>query len=128
MHRSILLIAALAALAAAQSSPAPVIGVFTQSASDPSQPTLSYLAASYVKYLESAGARVVPLYYDGPLSTLTTQFSQINGILYPGGGADLENPNDPFVIAAKHMFDLAIQANHNGDYFPLWVSVCVCGV
>ena len=41
----------------------PIIGVLSQPG-DPAPPGQSYIAASYVKWLESAGARVVPILYD----------------------------------------------------------------
>ena len=50
-----------------------------------------------VKYLESACARVVPLHYDAPLDTLTDLFGKINGILFPGGGADLRDLDGTYV-------------------------------
>jgi hypothetical protein len=103
---AVMLFLALAHTTQSQSSPAPIIGVFTQVwclhartfqvslckwlcadrfASEiqayGSDPLPAYIAASYVKYLESAGARVVPIFYDSPLETLTTMFSQVNGIL-----------------------------------------------
>lgn len=114
-----LLLATLAASAHAQSSPAPIIGIFTQAYGN--DPLPAYIAASYVKYLESAGARVVPIFYDAPLDNLTTIFNQVNGILFPGGGADLATQNT-FTIAAEHLWNLAVKANDAGDFFPLWVS------
>jgi len=95
----------------------PVIGILTQPYGN--DPLPAYIAASYVKYLESAGARVVPVFYDAPLANLTTLFFQINGLLFPGGGADLTT-NNTFTIAARHLYDLAIAANNQGDYFPIW--------
>ena len=44
------------------------------------------------------------------------------GLLFPGGGVDLST-NNTFTIAANHMYQLALQANANGDYFPLWVCL-----
>lgn len=55
----------------------PVIGVLTQpslwSTIYPSE-DYSYIAASYVKFLESSGARVVPIKYDLPTQNLTRLF------------------------------------------------------
>ena len=42
----------------------------------------------------------------------------INGLLLPGGGADLE-PGHQFFDTARRLVDLAIKANDNGDYFPV---------
>lgn len=101
----------------ASSSPVgPVIGIMTQPFSD----NTSYIAASYVKFLESAGARVVPIPFNAPLANLTTLFAQLNGLLYPGGGADLADPTSPFLVAATHLYNLALASNDQGNYFPLW--------
>jgi len=93
----------------------PIIGILTQPSTGGHK---SYIAASYVKFIESAGARVVPIFHNAPVSELKALFSSINGILFPGGGADL-GPSTPIYKAAKFMYDLALQANDNGDYFPL---------
>ena len=119
----------------------PIIGLFTQ-------PTSSnegdcggdcvYIAASYVKYLESAGARVVPINYYAKedevrfspsimvtISILnmfctryhSTQldelFASLNGIMFPGGGA-------AYPTSAQYMFNKVVAANDNGDFMPLW--------
>ena len=53
----------------------------------------AYLAASYVKFIESAGARVVPIPYEvSSNSTLEKIFSQINGVLVTGGGIEIYGP------------------------------------
>lgn len=36
-----------------------------------------------------AGARVVPIFYDSSRETLDLMFSQINGLLFTGGGLTL---------------------------------------
>jgi hypothetical protein len=55
-------------LSLSQPPQAPVIGIYTQDAEDFAQITQTngmstYIAASYVKNLEMAGAQVVPLFY-----------------------------------------------------------------
>jgi len=94
----------------------PVIGMFTQ----PSSSTQGncggsclYLAASYVKYLESAGARVVPINYYANNDELDTLFSSLNGLFFVGGGA-------AFPASAQYLFDKVVAANDAGDFFPLW--------
>ena len=51
--------------------------------------------------------------YNTDEAELDHLFSSINGLLFIGGGA---NPSD----ASRYMFNLAVQANKNGDYFPVW--------
>uniref|UniRef100_A0A3Q3G2L3 folate gamma-glutamyl hydrolase n=1 Tax=Labrus bergylta TaxID=56723 RepID=A0A3Q3G2L3_9LABR len=79
----------------------------------------SYIAASYVKFLESAGARVVPviLKKQQPLTHLLCGKSP-NLDPLPGGSASLTTSG--YARAAKIFYDLAIDANQRGDYFPVW--------
>jgi gamma-glutamyl hydrolase len=95
----------------------PIIGILTQ----PSKVRqgYAYLVASYVKYLESSGARVVPIPFDAPRSQLLDLFNSINGILFTGGGQTLTK-GTTFFDNARYLWDLAIQSNDRGDYFPLW--------
>ena len=69
---------------------APVIGVFAQQ-QDSDEPTaelrvsnLSYFAASYVKYLEMAGAQVVPVFGYQEKAYYDQLLPKINGVLFPG--------------------------------------------
>lgn len=53
----------------------PVIGILSHPGDGASgrlnnEPNASYIAASYVKFVESAGARVIPLIYNEPLKVL----------------------------------------------------------
>ncbi|OXB72425.1 UNVERIFIED_CONTAM: hypothetical protein H355_015660 [Colinus virginianus] len=50
----------------------------------------SYIAASYVKFLESAGARIVPIRLNLSDEEYDKIFHSINGVLFPGGGVDLK--------------------------------------
>ncbi|GFR43452.1 hypothetical protein Agub_g4535 [Astrephomene gubernaculifera] len=95
----------------------PIIGILSQPG-DPAPDGQSYIAASYVKWLESAGARVVPIFYDMTYDQIDRRFAVINGLLLPGGGATLE-PGHLFYDTARHLVDLALDANDNGDYFPV---------
>ncbi|XP_057819590.2 gamma-glutamyl hydrolase 2 isoform X2 [Cryptomeria japonica] len=46
---------------------------------------VSYIAASYVKFVESGGARVIPLIFNEPEDILEQKFKLINGLLFTGG-------------------------------------------
>uniref|UniRef100_A0A3Q3IVL4 folate gamma-glutamyl hydrolase n=1 Tax=Monopterus albus TaxID=43700 RepID=A0A3Q3IVL4_MONAL len=98
----------------------PIIGVLAQEnlPGDQSPHGSSYIAASYVKYLESAGARVVPIRINLTEEEYTKIFFSINGLLLPGGDVDIETSQ--FTRAAKIFYSLALKANDAGDYFPLW--------
>nr|XP_015203813.1 PREDICTED: gamma-glutamyl hydrolase-like [Lepisosteus oculatus] len=98
----------------------PIIGIVAQEnlPSDPHAQGSSYIAASYVKYLEAAGARVVPLRINRTKEEYTKLFYSINGLLLPGGDVDLENSQ--FGRVSRIFYDLAIKANDASDYFPIW--------
>eukprot|EP00878_Enallax_costatus_P002549 GHUV01002731.1.p1 GENE.GHUV01002731.1~~GHUV01002731.1.p1 ORF type:complete len:355 (+),score=97.23 GHUV01002731.1:235-1299(+) len=95
----------------------PIIGILTEPGS-PAPKGSSYIAASYIKWIEAAGARVVPIFYDMMKEELRERFYAINGLLIPGGGATLE-PGHKFYDAAEYLTQMAIEANDKGDYFPV---------
>eukprot|EP01133_Synstelium_polycarpum_P013238 gene13238-15556_t len=78
-----------------------------------------YIAASYVKYVESGGARVAPIFYDIEAEDLKTLLSQINGVLLPGGGVDL-NTQPAYYETLQLIWEYIITANDNADPMPLW--------
>lgn len=84
--------------------------------------TTSYIAASYVKFVESGGARAVPLIYNEPEETLRKKFAAINGVLIPGGGTSLDD--NPFYRISEKLLRWAIEANDQGDHFPVY-AVCL---
>ena len=94
----------------------PIIGIFTQPSND-SHPACGgeceYIAASYVKFVESAGARVVPVSYYANKSHLDYLFDSLNGFLFPGGESS-------FPLSAQYIFDRTVQANDVGDFSLLW--------
>ncbi|XP_051757273.1 gamma-glutamyl hydrolase [Ctenopharyngodon idella] len=96
----------------------PIIGVLAQDVFLPQPHRNSYIAASYVKFQESAGARVVPLMINKTDDEYTRLFKSINGVLFPGGGASLKSSG--YSKAAAIFYRLALEANSNGDYFPVW--------
>mmetsp|Transcript_12905 Transcript_12905/g.31026 ORF Transcript_12905/g.31026 Transcript_12905/m.31026 type:complete len:311 (+) Transcript_12905:52-984(+) len=108
---------ALAAIAGAGAAgPFPVVGIF----SAPSSSTVpecggncEYIAASYIKYVESAGARAIPISYYSTNEEIDAVVDQVNGILFPGGGADIPD-------AAQRIVDNALHKAEEGGYFPVW--------
>uniref|UniRef100_H3BHD7 folate gamma-glutamyl hydrolase n=2 Tax=Latimeria chalumnae TaxID=7897 RepID=H3BHD7_LATCH len=98
----------------------PIIGILTQETEDAVLKPFgkTYVAASYVKYLESAGCRVMPVRLNLTFSEYEKIFNSINGILFPGGAVNLENSD--FAKAARIFYSLAIKAYDSGDYFPIW--------
>lgn len=76
---------------ASVATPAPVVGVLTQPTPPINGTANLYIAASYVKYAEAGGARVVPVFSDRSREELTSLFSKLNGLLVPG---------TPFLVSA----------------------------
>ncbi|KAL3132824.1 hypothetical protein ABBQ38_006749 [Trebouxia sp. C0009 RCD-2024] len=95
----------------------PLIGVLSQPG-EPAPEGMSYIAASYVKFVEMAGGRAVPIEYDLPQSEVKKRFDAINGLLVPGGSGNLTKGH-PFYDNTEYLLKLAIEANDNGDYFPV---------
>jgi len=94
----------------------PIIGVFTQPSSSHEGSCggkCLYLAASYVKHLEAAGARVVPVDYYATTAELDVLLQSVNGVLFPGGGSS-------FPPSAQYVFDRVKAINDAGHFFPLW--------
>lgn len=71
------------------------------------------VAASYVKWLESAGARSIPIPYDADDDLVDEILTQVNGVLFPGGAAELPK-------SAHRVWKMAQQYNQEGAYFPIW--------
>lgn len=98
----------------------PIIGIISQalpSSYDYLSPGGSYIAASYVKWVEAAGARAVPLIAGGQ-QNISQMFGSLNGVLIPGGAVSLST--SPYSRIGKEIFDLAKEANDAGDVFPIW--------
>ncbi|KAM4705696.1 gamma-glutamyl hydrolase [Rhinophrynus dorsalis] len=98
----------------------PVIGILAQETHFPELLSYgrSYIAASYVKTIESAGARVIPIKINLSEQEYVKIFKSINGILLPGGGVDLKTSE--YARVASIFYNLALKANDRGDYFPIW--------
>ena len=94
----------------------PIIAVLAQDA--PPFYNRSYIAASYVKYLESSGARVVPVPSHMSDEQVEEIFHGVNGVLFPGGGVQWNISG--YFKHAKYFFAKSLEANKNGDYFPIW--------
>jgi len=94
----------------------PIIGIFAQPTSSTEgdcKGSCTYIAASYVKYIEASGARVVPIDYYATTAELDALLPSLNGVLFPGGGS-------AFPSSAQHTFNKVKEFNDAGDYFPLW--------
>lgn len=95
----------------------PLIGIVSQGGY-PAPKMSSYIAASYVKFIESAGARAVPIMVDMPEEEIRRRFEAVNGILIPGGEQILSSGHS-FYDTVKLLFDLVVEENRKGVFFPL---------
>lgn len=94
----------------------PIIGIMAQPKASvlcPNGVQCQYIAASYIKFVESHGARAVPINYNADNATIDALFGSLNGVLFPGGAAKLPP-------AAQRLWANAIAANAQGDVFPVW--------
>ncbi|XP_024045489.1 gamma-glutamyl hydrolase 2 isoform X2 [Citrus clementina] len=103
----------------------PVIGILSHPGDGASgrlnnSKNASYIAASYVKFVESAGARVIPLIYNEPEEILFGKLKLVNGVLLTGGWA---KKGLYFQIVEK-IFKKILEKNDAGEYFPLY-AICL---
>ena len=72
----------------------PIVGILSQELSSSLEPWYgenytSYIGAAYVKYIEQAGARVVPVLINQTDEYYDTIFKSTNGLLIPGGAVSI---------------------------------------
>eukprot|EP00518_Triparma_eleuthera_P005312 CAMPEP_0182456182 /NCGR_PEP_ID=MMETSP1319-20130603/2096_1 /TAXON_ID=172717 /ORGANISM="Bolidomonas pacifica, Strain RCC208" /LENGTH=313 /DNA_ID=CAMNT_0024654365 /DNA_START=34 /DNA_END=971 /DNA_ORIENTATION=+ len=104
-----LITAAIVPLARADFS-RPVVAVF----SHPLNSTHDFIAASYVKYLESGGARALRVPYNATKDEIEAIYEQTNGMFFPGGGCDLPQ-------SARYLWSLKLKGEmEEGDVYPAW--------
>ena len=94
----------------------PIIAILAQDA--PPDYKRSYIAASYVKYLEASGARVVPIPSHFSSDKVEEIFNGVNGVLFPGGG--IKWYTSGYYKHAKYFVQKAIETKNAGGYFPVW--------
>lgn len=82
----------------------------------PKEPT-SCFHSLYVKWLEGAGARVVPIRFDEDEDSIRELVSNLNGILFTGGGTPITDIQSQYMKTAGLLLKLAITAD---DHLPLW--------
>lgn len=69
--------------------------------------------SAYVKFMESAGARVVPIIYGEPENVILDKLSKLNGVLSPGGGGD-------YISNGKLVLETIKKYNDQGLFYPAW--------
>ena len=102
----------------------PIIGLMAQSSSSMSfqNRCKTYIPGSYVKFLESSGARVVPIFNNLTEAETKKIFKSINGVVFPGGIVKLTTSG--YANVARNIFHLAIKEFDEGGYFPI-MGMCL---
>ena len=113
-----------------QAKSKPIIGILTQPSPFLEFPKehYSHIASAYVKGIEAAGGHAIPIKYNDPKEKIDMILNGINGILLPGGGANIREKNlttgrRQFTIygkTARYLIGFAKKENRLGRYFPLW--------
>jgi len=78
----------------------------------------SYIGASYVKFVEAGGARVIPLIYNEPEERILEKLSLVNGVLFTGGS----EKSGLYFETIKKVFQYVLDKNDAGIPFPLFAQ------
>lgn len=81
----------------------------------------TFIAATYVKFIESSGGRVVPIHTDQSMTYYDRILNQVNGVLLPGG--DQDTVNSSYTRTTSIVYRHAVESNKRGVYYPVW-GVC----
>ncbi|XP_076030765.1 gamma-glutamyl hydrolase-like, partial [Oratosquilla oratoria] len=102
----------------------PVTGILAQEPYYPPRKDLgnnytSYIAASYVKFVESSGGRVAPIFINQDPEYYQTIVDSVNGILFPGGSISITNSSG-YGMGVQLLYEAVVKKNLQGTYLPLW--------
>ena len=82
----------------------------------------SKINAYYVRWLEAAGAKVIPIHPWNNQEELDTILSKVNGVLFQGGSRDLKL-NSPYEKIAKSILNKIIELKDKQNIIlPLWAT------
>lgn len=73
----------------------------------------SYILSTYVHFVKSQGARVVPIILGEPEEVTRDKVSKLNGILFPGGAGD-------YLDIGKRILNQVMEINDKGQFYPIW--------
>ncbi|XP_044262565.1 gamma-glutamyl hydrolase-like [Tribolium madens] len=82
----------------------------------------AFIVSSYVKFVESSGARVIPIKLDKNEPYYEHIIGNVSGLLIPGGVSKLETGS--FYEALKVLYKIIVRKNEAGDYFPI-LGICL---
>ncbi|KAL1299669.1 hypothetical protein HN51_044210 [Arachis hypogaea] len=103
----------------------PVIGIVTHPGDGASgrlsnSSAVSNIPASYVKFVEAGGARVIPLVYNESPQKLLKKLDLVNGVLFTGGWAK----DGQYFETVRRIFKKVLERNDGGEHFPLY-AICL---
>ena len=103
----------------------PVVGILTLPSIEGLPTNHTYLPASYVKWMESAGARVAPVRFDAPRDELRALADSLNGLVFTGGSNDIFDPDSgkptPYFDTALFLYNIAAAKDPNALWFRAWL-------
>ncbi|KAK4290202.1 hypothetical protein Pmani_036883 [Petrolisthes manimaculis] len=108
----------------------PVIGILTQEISRRMNEATgsnytSYLAASYVKFMESSGARVVPIMINQDDDYYRGIFNAVSGVVFPGGAAPFRSESSGYGRAGSLLYDLVREAKDRDNTEVPILAICL---
>lgn len=103
----------------------PVIGILTHPGDGATgrldnRTGVTNIPASYVKLVESAGARVIPLIHTDRWNVTREKLNLVNGVLFTGGWAK----EGLYFDTARKIFQVVLEKNDAGEHFPLY-GICL---
>ncbi|PHJ24093.1 gamma-glutamyl hydrolase [Cystoisospora suis] len=84
----------------------------------------SYIAASYVKFIQASGSKAMPVPAYASEQEYRGIFDSIDALILPGGEAAIDTADAAFSRATRLFFEWAVEANDSGRYFPI-MAICL---
>lgn len=103
----------------------PVIGVLTNPRKYGEFNT--YVMGAYVKFIEQAGGKVVPIHHTDSDEEIEAQLDKINGVVLPGGAVPIFDENGELSFYSKKVkviLEKTKELNERGVHFPIW-AICL---
>lgn len=99
----------------------PVIGILT--VPDEFDHYNTFVAGAYVRYVEQAGAKVVPIHHSSSDEEICSLLEKVNGLILQGGDAEVLNEKGEltyFTKRVKFVVEKVKEINSRGVHFPIW--------
>lgn len=82
----------------------------------------SFIWEGYMRWIEQAGARIIPIHPWYNQSYVDTILSKVNGVLFLGSNRKI-NISNTYEKFGSYIIDKAIEMNKKKDYFPIF-GIC----